>query len=249
MTPASWPPDTGLAAFDEIDSTNEEARRRAAASASMPLWIVAKRQTAGRGRHGRSWASLEGNLLTTLLMAPGRSAADSARLSFVAALAVRDMIATACPKESATLKWPNDVLLDRRKCAGILLETGGEKDGVLPWIAIGVGVNLAHKPDLASYPAAALSEFSSAVAPQMAMERLAWSWSRWFAVWRDEGFAPIREAWLTHAANLGGPIVVRLHEVEDHGRFQGLDADGNLILARTDGSLRAISSGEVFFGD
>jgi BirA family transcriptional regulator, biotin operon repressor / biotin---[acetyl-CoA-carboxylase] ligase len=242
------PPGTALAAYDEIDSTNEEAKRRADAGESGPLWIVARRQSAGRGRRGRSWASLDGNLLATLLIAPGRSAAECARLSFAAALSVHDLCAHVCPGAEVSVKWPNDVLISGAKCAGILLESGGERDGVLPWLAVGIGVNLAHAPEGTPYPATALNNHGPGVSPDEALTHLARAWDHWFTAWRVHGFAPLRTAWLERAHGLGQPVIARLAGAEHTGLFDGLDADGSLQLRRADGTLVAVSSGEVFFG-
>ena len=146
-----------LASFDEIDSTNEEARRRAQRGDRGPLWIWALKQNAGRGRRGRPWESPVGNLMCTLLLAPGVPPAQAARLSFVAALSVRDFVAEHAGTTDVRVKWPNDVLIDGRKVAGILLESSGESGaGLLPWLAVGIGVNLVHAPDGTSFPAAAI---------------------------------------------------------------------------------------------
>jgi BirA family biotin operon repressor/biotin-[acetyl-CoA-carboxylase] ligase len=243
------PPGYGLAAYDEIDSTNEEAKRRAGAGERGPLWILALKQSAGRGRRGRSWASLEGNLLTTLLIAPGRNAADSARLSFAAALCVHDLCTQLCPQADISLKWPNDVLIRGAKCAGILLESGTDRDGVLPWLAVGIGVNLAHAPEGTPYPAASLAVHGATATPGAALEILARAWDHWFGLWRTDGFAPLRQAWLARAHGIGAPIIARVGGAENHGCFEGLDAEGSLQLRRADGNLISVSSGEVFFGE
>lgn len=242
------PPGYALAAFDEIDSTNEEAKRRAEAGERGPLWITAARQSAGRGRRGRSWTSEAGNLFATLLFSPERSAAECARLSFAAALSVHDVARGACPGAEATLKWPNDVLIGGAKCSGILLETGAESAGVLPWLAVGIGINLAHAPEATPYPATALVKHGALLRPDDALNALAASWARWFGIWRTDGFAPLRTAWLGRAQGLGQPIVARLADDSLNGTFAGLDEGGGLQLRLADGTLRTISSGEIFFG-
>jgi BirA family biotin operon repressor/biotin-[acetyl-CoA-carboxylase] ligase len=237
-----------LARFEEIDSTNEEARRRALAGERGPLWIWALKQTAGRGRRGRSWDSPVGNLMATLLLAPGATAAAAARLSFVAALAVRDLAAHFAPSANARVKWPNDVLIDGRKTSGILLESSGDAGGgALSWLAVGIGLNLQHAPEAANYPTTALAAHGAAPSPAEALTMLAANWEQRFRVWRARGFAPIREAWLEHAAGLNQAIEVRLPGETVNGTFRGLDADGALTLALPDGSTRAITAGEVFF--
>lgn len=242
------PPGYALAVFDEIDSTNEEAKRRAEAGERGPLWIVARRQSAGRGRRGRAWTSEPGNLFATLLIAPERSAAESARLSFAAALSVFGVATAACPDADVTLKWPNDVLIDGAKCAGILLESAGEQGGVLPWLAVGIGINLVHAPEGTPYPATALARHGATLDLESAMASLSTSWAQWHRLWLTEGFARLRRAWLDRAQGLGQPVTARLADNNLNGLFEGLDGEGRLQLRMADGSLQTVSSGEIFFG-
>lgn len=237
-----------VAVFDEIDSTNEEARRRAALGERGPLWITARSQTAGRGRRGREWVSPEGNLMATLLIAPGVTAPDAARLSFVAALAVHDLVSTYATRAAVRVKWPNDVLVDGKKIAGILLESSGQEgQDVIPWLAIGFGVNLVHAPTGTAYPATFLGAHGPAPSPAEALAELAQAWETRFRVWRVGGFAAIREAWLAVAAGVGQPVEVRLPNETLHGRFETLMPDGALSLFLPTGARRAITAGEVFF--
>ena len=143
--------------YDELDSTNAEARRRAEAGAIGPVWITAAIQTAGRGRRGRAWSTQAGNLAATLLTTTDRLPAEAAQLSFVAALAASDLADTCLGVGVARLKWPNDVLVHGRKAVGILVESGTRPDGRL-WLAIGIGVNLAHAPSDVERPATAFAE-------------------------------------------------------------------------------------------
>lgn len=236
-----------VASFETIDSTNEEARRRAASGERGPLWIWARRQTAGRGRRGREWESPDGNLAATLLIAPGVSAAEAARLSFVAALAVYDLATHYAPRATIRVKWPNDVLVDGKKVSGILLESSGSEGvDILPWLAIGIGVNLTHAPSAAAYPATFLGEHGAAPSAEEALARLAEAWENRFREWRVNGFAAIRDAWLQVAAGLGQPIEVRLPSETLQGRFETLMPDGALSLILPTGSRRAITAGEVF---
>lgn len=247
MTPRV-PSGYAVASFDEIDSTNEEARRRALAGERGPIWITARRQTAGRGRRGRAWESPEGNLMATLLIAPGVSAPEAAGLSFVAALAVHDLIAAYAPRSAVRVKWPNDVLIDGKKAAGILLESGSEAGiGVLPWLAVGIGVNLAHAPEGTPFPATFVGAHGAAPTPGQALAALAEAWETRFRAWRVSGFAAIREAWLDVAAGLGQEIEVRLPGETLTGRFETLMPDGALSLLLPSGARRAITAGEVFF--
>jgi BirA family biotin operon repressor/biotin-[acetyl-CoA-carboxylase] ligase len=236
-----WPSGYGLKRFDEIDSTNEEARRLAGAGQRDPVWISAARQTAGRGRRGRAWESPAGNLAATLLIAPGKPAAECAQLSFVTAVAAADAVAGFAPGAGIKVKWPNDVLADGRKLVGILLESQSD------WLAIGVGINLAHFPMDTAFPATAICALG-VPAPDRddALTQLAAHFAKWYEVWRGEGFSPIRDAWLARAAGLGSRIRARLSNEETAGVFEGIDESGALIL-RENGAVRHIAAGEVFF--
>ena len=241
-----WPDGFGLAVFDELDSTNAEARRRAIAGEAGPLWIMAGRQTAGRGRRGRTWISPPGNLAATLLLRPGKPAGECAQLSFVAAIAAADLV--AAHTDDAAVKWPNDVLAGGRKIAGILLEAETAQGQETPWLAVGIGVNLAHFPPDTEFPATSLTALGGrAVQPRDALDALAVNFAKWYEVWRIEGFMPIRDAWLARAGGLGARIRARLQNEEALGVFEGLDETGALLLNQGHGRVRAIAAGEVFF--
>jgi BirA family biotin operon repressor/biotin-[acetyl-CoA-carboxylase] ligase len=245
----AWPVGYALLEFGEIDSTNEEARRRAAAGERRPLWIAATRQSEGRGRRGRAWQSSPGNLFATLLLRPAKPAGECAQLSFVAALAVSDMLARFAPHASLTLKWPNDVLASGRKIAGILLESESNARGETAWLVIGIGVNLTDFPEATEFPAISLAAVDAAPpAPKDALLHLAAAFAKWYEVWRTAGFAPVREAWLARASGLGSRIRARLANEEIIGVFQGIDESGALLLGLPGGLTRAIAAGEVFFG-
>jgi BirA family biotin operon repressor/biotin-[acetyl-CoA-carboxylase] ligase len=242
---AETPP---IEALDEIDSTNAEARRRADAGARGPLWITATRQTAGRGRRGRSWETGSGNLAATLLMVTDKPAAEAAQISFVAALAVADLAGAYVPASLVTLKWPNDPMIAGRKTSGILVESGSHAGGGL-WLAVGVGVNLATPPLVSERPATAFAEHMRAPppAPIEALAELAGAFARWHDLWERLGFAPIAEAWTARAHGLGQPCTARLSDETIAGIAEGLDADGALRLRTAGGSVRRITAGDVFF--
>ena len=238
-----WPVGYALLELDEIDSTNAEARRRAGAGEKGPLWIAARRQSAGRGRRGRSWETPQGNLAATLLLSPQKPAAACAQLSFVAALAVCDMLAGFAPAADFALKWPNDVLAGGRKIAGILLES---ENG---WLAAGIGVNLAAFPADTEFPATSLAALGILPpAPKDALLDLAALFAKWYEAWRAQGFARVREAWLARAAGLGTRIRARLAKEELTGVFQGIDETGALLLGLDGGGTRVLAAGDVYFG-
>lgn len=233
--------------LSEIDSTNEEARRRALAGEPGPLWIRADVQTAGRGRRGRAWIGATGNLFATGLFTLGVKSASAAQLSFAAALAVADVAyAAGIDPGLVSLKWPNDVLIAGRKSAGILLESGTLPGGGL-WLAVGVGINLARHPEDAERPATDFTVHGGTLSPAEAVEVLARSFEAWMTRWRDHGFAPIRDAWIARAHGLGDRCTVRLDTETLEGIFSDLMADGTLRLDLADGTRRFISAGDVFF--
>ncbi len=212
-----------------------------------PLWIAAQRQSAGRGRRGRIWHSLDGNLFASGLYVITRPPAEAAQLSFVAALAVATVCDAALGEAARTrLKWPNDVLVDGRKVAGILLESGAAPAGGL-WLAIGIGINLAAAPEEIERPAISLNEAGAALGREAALEVLAAAFEREFQLWLRSGFGAIRDRWLARAHGLGERCIVRLaHETLD-GQFGDLGPDGALRLDLASGEHRYISAGEVFF--
>ena len=237
-----------IEALDEIDSTNAEARRRAEAGALGPLWITAKRQTAGRGRRGRAWETGAGNLAATYLAVTAKPPAEAAQVSFVAALAVADLAGAYVSPLLVSLKWPNDPLIAGRKVAGILVESGAHPAGGL-WLAIGCGVNLATPPQNPERPATTFAEHMRAPPPSPleALAVLAEAFERWRSLWESLGFPPIAEAWTARAHGLGQTCTARLPEETITGVAEGLDGDGALRLRTAAGVVRRITAGDVFF--
>jgi BirA family biotin operon repressor/biotin-[acetyl-CoA-carboxylase] ligase len=244
----AWPEGYALKQHGVIDSTNEEAHRLAAAGEPGPVWIAADRQTTGRGRRGSAWQSSAGNLAATLFLRPGKPAGECAQLSFVAAIATHDAISTFVPDANICVKWPNDVLANGKKIAGILLESAS--NGTTPdWLAIGIGINLAYFPEGTETPATSLAELgANAPPPREALARLAASFAKCYDLWRARGFQPVRDAWLARAGGLGMRIRARLANGEFWGVFEGIDETGALILREAQGRARIIAAGEVFFG-
>ncbi len=245
---AVWPAAYGSVELAEVDSTNEEAKRRALAGEPGPLWVRADRQIQGRGRRGNVWRSLDGNLMASLLIRPGVPPGRAVQLGYAAALAASDMLAHFAPNADFRLKWPNDILADGAKIVGILLEAepnGGDS----PWLIVGIGVNLKAHPADTPYSTASLKALSAAVPEaREALRVLAGGFARWYEVWRAQGFAPLRTAWLSRAAGLGMRVRVRLAEGETAGRFEEIDETGAMLLRLADGALRRVSAGDVHLG-
>ena len=233
------PPNFEIRIHASLGSTNDEARRLAREGAAEGTVVTALEQTAGRGRHGRGWASPPGNLYLSLLLRPGLPPGRLGELAFLAGLAVAETAAALLPAGRAvTLKWPNDVLVDGAKTAGILIEQEGEA------AILGIGLNLVHCPTDTPYPAATLAAAGAAADLGAARARLLDRLAAALACWRAEGFAPIRSAWLARAHPLGTALSVRLPEGVVAGRFAGLDPAGALLI-ETAAGLRRITSGEV----
>ncbi len=229
-----------------VDSTNAEAFRLAP-SLTGPLWILAGEQTAGRGRRARAWASPQGNFHATLAMRVTEPPAQVALRSFAAALALRDaFVALTGLPQAFALKWPNDVLLNGGKVAGILLEASGDI------LAIGIGVNLIAAPPASAVepgavlPVSLLQETGLRVTPEAFLNALAPAYAAREAAFRQGGFPALRPDWLAHAARLGEPIKARTGAETREGIFDTIDSAGNLILRQKDGAL-AIPAAEVFF--
>lgn len=246
----------GAVTFDEIDSTNEAAKRAAMGEGvdytPGPTWFIARSQTAGRGRRGREWVSETGNLYASLLLRPGGSASRAALVSFAAAVAVAEAIeeVTGVTGKLAC-KWPNDLLWDGSKISGILLESASGKGGELDWLVIGIGINVAQFPEDTDYPATSIAAAGfPQVNPATLFDALARRLADWLETWRQEGFPPIKDAWLARAAGLGETILARTGTgtggEEIRGTFEGLNPEGSLLIKLEDGSVREILAGDVF---
>lgn len=228
-------------AHEELGSTNAEALRLAEGGAADLTLVTARRQTAGRGRRGRVWTSPAGNLFASFVLRPERPTAILSQLSFVAALAVGDLLDRLGVDGRVGFKWPNDVLIDGAKAAGILLE-GGQGH-----LVAGIGVNLAHHPDDTPYPATSVAAKGGAAEVEAAVSGLASAFVTRYRAWLADGFGPVREAWLARAVGLGREVRVTVAEGRvDSGVFSALDESGALVLTAA-GESRRITAGEVFF--
>lgn len=229
-----------------LGSTNTEALRLANDGEHGPLWVTAGRQTAGRGRRGRRWISQPGNLYASLLLTNPAPAERWPQLSFVAALAVHDAVVAIAGGLAPRLaiKWPNDLLLDGAKFAGILIEGQAGVDAGSA-VAVGIGVNCASHPAQTDYPATDLSE--AAVSPGELFGKLSATMPLRVAQWgAGEGFSTIRREWLARAAGVGEDVRVRLPDREIAGRFESLDEAGGLRLRLPHGAVTTVAAGDVF---
>jgi BirA family transcriptional regulator, biotin operon repressor / biotin---[acetyl-CoA-carboxylase] ligase len=236
-----------LLAFETLPSTNSHALSLARGGERGPLWITAAQQTAGRGRRGNEWSSPGGNLYATLILTDPAPAEYAPQCSFVSALAVHDALVSCGPglRDALTLKWPNDVLCNGRKLAGILIEGEQASHGLV--VAIGIGVNVRRHPQGTPYPTTDLAAAGVDVSAESLFAALSAAMLDRLAQWRrGTAFADIRADWLERAALMRGQMKVRLPGSELTGHCESLDESGRLLLRLADGTLQAIAAGEVF---
>ncbi|NJM30240.1 MAG: biotin--[acetyl-CoA-carboxylase] ligase [Rhizobiales bacterium] len=234
-----------LVRFDEIDSTNSEAARRASAGERGPLWIIAGEQMAGRGRLGRNWVSESGNLFATLLRTYSCPPTALTQLGFVASLAMHDALAAAAPGSEIELKWPNDLLSGGAKICGILSEAVGQNPLSA---AIGWGLNVAHAPSSTPYPVTSLAALGHRIAVESVFEQLASCACKRLKIWDDgRGFSVIRRDWAERSAGFGGVVRVEQGARVLEGIAKGIGDDGALLFETTSGRTVAVTSGDVRF--
>jgi BirA family transcriptional regulator, biotin operon repressor / biotin---[acetyl-CoA-carboxylase] ligase len=242
---ARLPSGAYLDTFETLDSTSMEARRRAPLGEPGPRWFIALRQTAGYGRQGRAWRQATGDFAGTLAFKPQAAASVLGQISFIAALAVASALDEYVAPRKLALKWPNDILIDGAKAAGILLEHIGGGEGAL--LAVGIGVNIVSAPADVAYKTARLVDHADQPpSPADLAARIDHHFWAYMKDWRANGFANIRQLWLTRARGIGEAITVRLPNEELSGVFEGINESGALIL-QSGAEKRIISAGDVFF--
>ena len=253
-----------LLGFDAIGSTNIEAREAALAGDPGGIWFAALQQTEGRGRRGRAWQSPPGNLAATLLVIPECEPSLTATLGFVAGVAVQRAIVKVAPsthmlvgvdgadafgvRSRVALKWPNDVLADGAKLAGILLEAIQLANGRHA-VVIGLGVNVVAAPLGLPYPATCLAQLGASTDAQMLFETLSDAWVEIFGLWDDgRGIAEVLTLWRQLATGLGAEVAINRDGAVVRGVFETIDTSGRLILRAADDERIAITAGDVHFG-
>jgi BirA family biotin operon repressor/biotin-[acetyl-CoA-carboxylase] ligase len=225
----------------ETGSTNADMIALARSGIEEGVWLRAERQLAGRGRHGRSWSSPEGNLYASTVVRLRASDPPAPTLALVGAVSLDESVSAYLRREGLWLKWPNDLLLDGAKLSGILLERAERA------VVVGIGVNLVDHPDLPDRRTTSLAAQGVVVDAADFMATLAETFARWLGRWRGEGLAPVRARWLERAHPPGTALSAAAPDGGSvDGLFDGLDRDGALILRLADGSRRVIHAGDVF---
>lgn len=203
-------------------------------------WLRAARQTGGKGRMGRAWESPDGNLYCSTLVRLQPADPLPHTLALVAANAVHALVAPLCAGQ-ARIKWPNDILVDGAKIAGILLERAGDA------IVVGIGINVTGHPVGLDRPVTSLAAQGANDATAQALyDRLAQLFAHWLSIWRAQGLDPIRTHWLLNAHPTGTPMrVIQPDGGQVEGTFDTLDRQGMLILRLANGDSRAIHAGDI----
>jgi len=248
MTKLQWLQKYNLLAFDDIDSTNNEAKRLVQTGVSDSLIIWAKEQTAGRGRYGREWASIDGNLYMSIMIPISCSLANAAQLSFVTGLAVHEVITSLAKKHNVKipihLKWPNDIFIDDNKIGGILLESITHVSQ--PWIIIGVGLNIDWAPsDIDN--TSSLKKYGINISAGHALDMIVNAFEYYNNLWQLYGFDNIRESWIKHAYRLGQVVTVSDTNKRISGVFESIDKTGAMRIKLASGEICVMSHGEMFF--
>ncbi|MBK9078073.1 MAG: biotin--[acetyl-CoA-carboxylase] ligase [Hyphomicrobium sp.] len=238
----------------ETGSTNADAMRLALTGEALPLWVTAERQTAGRGRTGRTWASLPGNLQASLAFHSKAPLQQAGELSLLAAIAAIEAIRAISPLADTTgirLKWPNDLLIGPAKAGGILVETtlargeAGSQTGAGFLAVLGFGLNVASCPDDLGRAATSLAHEGVTTTAATLLDALADQCDLWIARWDEgRGFGAIRDAWIECAGPLGEPITLQSPSGPIAATYQGLAPSGAL-LAGIDGRIETITYGDV----
>jgi BirA family biotin operon repressor/biotin-[acetyl-CoA-carboxylase] ligase len=251
-----------LSGFDEVGSTSTEAVRAIESGDVGEVWFAALKQTAGRGRRGRAWETESGNLAASLMLVPACEPAAAATLGFVAGVALNRALAATLPagvlhqgidgagrgSHRIALKWPNDLLADGEKLAGILLEANKRPDGRLA-IVVGFGVNVVSAPSGLPYPATSLAALGADVPAEAIFTALAEEWVVAYELWDDgRNVADILRLWRASAAGIGAEVAVTREGDVVRGVFESIDDSGRLIVRANDNSRIAISAGDVHFG-
>ena len=235
-----------LLVHEALPSTSDLVIRLAEAVEPEGVAVLAHRQTAGRGTQGRSWEGPSGNLHLSVLLRPAEPLHLAPQWGLLAAVALADAVVPHLPDPgSLALKWPNDLMLNGAKAAGILAEASADGAGAMAWLCLGIGVNLAHAPDVPGRATASLASLGLAPpSPEDFAAGLLAAIAARRAQRAAEGFDPIRAAWLARGPAAGTHLAIRRQGAEIAGRFAGLAEDGRLLLATGD-RIQAVTSGEV----
>ncbi len=229
-----------------VDSTQHLLREKAVSGADEGTVVYADKQTGGRGRQGRQWDSPTGNLYCSLLLKPECSLQEAGLYAFIVAVALANTIEDIIDTDGIQpkLKWPNDVLIEKRKCAGILLETETNSKNIVTHLFIGFGVNILPQEE---GDRIGLSDYAEGVLRETVLNNFLKNLEYFINIYRKNGFLEIASAWRSYAFGLGERGRARTVSGEYHGVFKDLDDDGALLLLLDNGDIKRITAGDVYF--
>lgn len=235
--------------FETLGSTIDEAHSRILQGAEEGLVIVAYEQVKGRGRRGRSWENLPGNLYMTFISYLNYPLSEALQLSFVTCVAVGEKLRPFLPPGHVlTYKWPNDVLLNGKKVGGLLLEAVPLLEKQETAYLISCGLNLITRPLHVPYPTTSFQSEGIYLSLREVLYGITDSLEHYIALWKREGFSPIYDLWMQHAAGLEKKISFALQGKLHEGIFKGIDVEGALLL-RTSEGLKKFTAGEILAGE
>ena len=236
-----------LIILDSVDSTNEEVKRRAVKNADEGLVVWSKTQTSGKGRNHREWVSNLGNLYISVLFRPNCNLFRAAQLSFIPVIAAHNTLEHLLGVlTELKYKWPNDLLLKKKKIAGTLLEAGYDQKSWANWVVLGFGLNLKHFPTSTIYPATSIKdELDNELEIKEVVEIYIQNLAQLYSVWQDKGFEPLRKKWLARGHMIDDVLQINFGREKISGFFRTIDEKGSLIIKTNDGSRR-LSAGEVY---
>lgn len=242
------PSGTSAFFYDTCKSTNATAVAEGIKGISSPTWFIAGEQTAGKGRRGREWKSIQGNLYCSYLFRPKELNSILTVLPFIVSLAIRDMLlAQGCSSETVKCKWPNDVLLDEQKISGVLIETSAVSNKPPSFIVIGIGINLADSPSDTVFPATSVAQvLEKNIETAASFKTLAFALDHRLSQWSHRNASKTIEEWSRHAWGIGTKRQINLHNESFHATLIGLETDGALKLKMDDGIIKRIYAGDVF---
>ena len=235
--------------FQQIGSTNTHARELAQCGAGEGEIVIAETQTHGRGRLGRRWESPPfSNLYLSFILRPKLPPGHAPQITLAAAVALVETVGSFLPRHPS-IKWPNDILVDGKKLAGILTEAACDAERV-DYVVLGVGLNInysvAAMPGALRQRATSMADLTGAnVSRESVLARLIQDMDRCYGELEESGFESLRSRWEAHFALLGRRIEVELGGQRVIGMAQGIDREGALIIADEQGQRRRVVAGDV----
>lgn len=235
--------------LDAVDSVLQECIRQAKNGADEGTLVWAHEQTEACGRFGHAWHSPRGNLYCALLLRPEFPARLADQLTYIAAISAGTALAgLVSPMTGLRYRWPNDLVMNDGKVAGILLDAPTPRNDSLDWLAIGLAVNIASYPTDTPFPALSVHavDGSTEITPTAVLEEYARYFLSWLNRWAEDGFDAILKTWRLRADNIGEQIEIQLADGNYEGNFMEVNGDGAMVLEQLDGTHRVISTSEFF---